>query len=47
MEEKKCNGCKGDGVLWKLVLCPKCKGKGMCKSFHKQAKSGKVFRFIG
>lgn len=43
---RKCKGCNGEGVIWKLVLCPICKGKGKSKRNIKLAKSGKVFRFL-
>jgi DnaJ-class molecular chaperone len=43
---EECKGCKGEGVVWKLELCPTCKGKGKSTKSVKLAKSGKVFRYL-
>lgn len=46
MKKKKCKACNGQGVVWKLQLCPTCKGKGATKKEVKLAKSGTVFKIL-
>jgi DnaJ-class molecular chaperone len=44
-----CKGCNGEGVVWKLVLCPKCKGHGMRdkrKKAIKLAKTGTIVQYL-